>query len=86
MSRRCSTPVRRSRHAAGLPVSLVWSLAHCPEIVFGVLEVILRGDPVPGKSFGAGQGEVAFIVSLGVLRVPRLRAAESRSFVSPAGS
>ena len=32
--------------------SLILILAHCPKIVFGVLEVILRHDPVPGQSFG----------------------------------
>ena len=40
--------------------------------MFGVLEVILRHDPVSSQSFGAGQGQIAFIVSLGVLSIPRL--------------
>jgi len=49
--------------------------------VFGVLEVILRDDPVPGPSFGAGQGQLAFIVSLGVLSVHRLGAEEPGRFI-----
>ena len=52
--------------------SLILILAHCPKIVFGVLEVILRHDPVPGQSFGAGQGRIAFIASLEILKVHRL--------------
>jgi hypothetical protein len=56
-----------------------------PRIVFGVLEVILRQDPVPGQSFGAGQGQIAFIVSLGVLSVPRLGAGEPGRLISPGG-
>jgi hypothetical protein len=53
--------------------------------VFGVLEVILRHDPVPGKGFGAGQGQIALIVSLCVLSVPRLGAAGPEKFISPRG-
>jgi len=71
---------------AGLPVSLIWIFAQRPEIVFGVLEVILRGDPVPGQSFGAGQGQIAFIVSLEVLRISRLGAEEPGRFISLGGS
>ena len=56
-----------------------------PRIVFGVLEVILRQDPVPGQSFGSGQGQIAFIVSLGVLSVPRLGAGKPRKLISPDG-
>ena len=52
--------------------SLTLTLAHCPKIVFGVLEVILRHDPVPGQSFGARQGRIAFIASLEILNVHRL--------------
>lgn len=40
--------------------------------MFGVLEVILRDDRVRGQSFGTGQGQMAFIVSLRLLSVPRL--------------
>jgi len=54
--------------------------------VFGVLEVILRDDPVPSQSFGAGQGQIAFIVSLEVLRVSRLGAEEPGRFISLGGS
>jgi hypothetical protein len=58
--------------------------------MFGVLEVILRDDPVPGHSFGVGQGQIAFIVSLGVvslsvLSVPRLGAREPGRFISLSG-
>jgi hypothetical protein len=53
--------------------------------VFGVLGVILRQDPIPGQSFGASQGQIAFIVSLGVLSVPRLEAGEPGRFISPGG-
>jgi hypothetical protein len=52
--------------------SLISILAHCPKIVFGVLEIILRHDSVPGQSFGAGQGRIAFIASLETLNVHRL--------------
>ena len=53
--------------------------------MFGVLEVILRYDPIPGQSFGVGQGQIAFIVSLGVLSVPRLGAREPGRFISLGG-
>jgi hypothetical protein len=53
--------------------------------MLGVLEVILRQDPVPGQSFGASQGQIAFIVSLGVLSVPRLGAGEPGRVISPVG-
>jgi hypothetical protein len=47
---------RKSRPKAALIwlASLILILAHYAKIVFGVLEVILRHDPVPGQSFGAG--------------------------------
>jgi hypothetical protein len=54
--------------------------------MFGVLEVILRQDTVPGQSFGASQGQIAFLVSLEVLRVSRLGAEERGRFVSLDGS
>ena len=47
-----------------------------------MLEVVLSCDLVPGQSFGAGQDQIAFIVSLCVLRVPRLRAGEPGRFIS----
>ena len=62
---------------------LVGILRHRPEIVLGVLEIILRRDPVSRQSFGAGQDQVAFIVPLCVLRVPRLGAGMSGRFGSP---
>jgi hypothetical protein len=43
-----------------------------------MLEVILCRDPIPGQGFGAGQIQIAPIVSLGVLSVPRWGAGESR--------
>jgi hypothetical protein len=60
-------------------------LPHRSEIVLGVLEVILRCDPVSGQSFGASQDQIALIVFLCVLRVPRLRAGRPGGFVSPGG-
>lgn len=53
--------------------------------MFGVLEVIFRHDPVPGHSFGARKGQIAFIVSLVVLSVPRLGTRVSRRFISLGG-
>jgi hypothetical protein len=44
--------------------------------MFGVLEVILCRDPIPGQGFGAGQIQIVLIVSSGVLTVPRLGAGE----------
>ena len=81
-------PLSRRCWFAGLlnlEVSLIWILTHRPEIVLGVLEVILRRDPIPGQSFGTGQGQIAFIVSLGVLSVSRLGAGESGRLISPGG-
>ena len=54
---------------------------HRSEMVFGMLVIIFRCDPVPGQSLGAGQYQIAFIVSLGVLRVLRLGTGRSRRFV-----
>ena len=51
--------------------------------MFGVLEVVLCRDPIPGQSLGAGQIQIALIVSLGVLGVPRLGAGEPRRTRSP---
>jgi hypothetical protein len=64
---------------------LTVNLAHCPKIVFGVLEVILRHDPIPPQSFGAGQGQIAFIASLEVLNIARLGADESGRLRSVGG-
>ena len=50
--------------------------------MFGVLEVTLRHDSVSGQSFGAGQGQKAFIVSLCVLNVPLLGVRDSGRFIS----
>jgi len=49
---------------------LIRILLHRPQIVFGVLEVILRRDPVPAQRFGAGEGQIALVTSLRVLKVP----------------
>jgi hypothetical protein len=53
--------------------------------VFGVLEVILRHDPVPSQGFGAGQGQIAFIASFEILNVARLGADEPRRLISLGG-
>jgi hypothetical protein len=55
-------------------IVLIRILPHRSEIVLGVLEVILRRDPVPGQGFGAGQGQIALIVPLSILSVPSLKA------------
>jgi hypothetical protein len=64
---------------------LIRILPHRSEIVLGVLEVILRRDPVPGQGFGARQGQIALIVPLGILSVPSLGAGQPGRFVSPGG-
>ena len=46
-------------------------LRHRPKIVLGMLEVILRRDLVSRHSFGAGQNQIALIVSLRALGVSR---------------
>jgi len=51
--------------------------------MFGVLEVILRRDPIPRQSFGAGQIQIALIVSLGALRTPGLGAGKPGRSSSP---
>jgi len=55
-------------------------LVHWPEIVLGVLEVVLCGDPVAGQGFGASQRQVAFVVPLRVLRIPRMLVANPFRF------
>ena len=40
---------------------------HRSEIMFGVLVVVLRGDPVAGLGFGLGQRQISLIVSLCVM-------------------
>lgn len=55
-------------------VSLVSILAHCPKIVFGVLKVIFRYDPISGQNFSTSQVHIAFIASLEVLNVTHLGA------------
>jgi hypothetical protein len=44
---------------------------HQPKIVLGVLEIVLRRDLISRESFGAGQNQVALIVSLRILSVSR---------------
>ena len=48
-----------------------------------MLEVILRRDPIPRQSFGAGQIQIALIVSLGALRTPGLGAGKPGRSSSP---
>jgi len=66
-------------------IVLIRVLPHRSEIVLGVLEVILRRDPVPGQGFGAGQGQIALIVPLSILSVPRLGVGQPGRSVSPGG-
>jgi hypothetical protein len=65
--------------------SLTSILAHRPKIVFGVLEVIFRHDPIPAQSFGAGHGQIAFIASLEGLNITRLGADEPGRLISLGG-
>ena len=61
---------------------LTLTFAHCPKIVFGVLEVVLRHDTIPSQSFSAGKRQIAFIASMEVLNiicVPANKSARSRS-------
>ena len=51
--------------------------------MFGVLEIILRLDPIAGQSRGASQVQIAPIVFLGALRVPRLGAGKPGRSSSP---
>lgn len=48
--------------------------------MFGVLEVILGGDPVAGQRFGASQREVTFVVPSWVLRNVRALVASHCGF------
>jgi hypothetical protein len=48
--------------------------------VLGVLEVVLCGDPVASQGFGASQRQVAFVVPLRVLRIPRMLVANPCRF------
>ena len=64
---------------------LVGVLRHRPKIVLGVLEIILRRDPVTRQSFGAGQNQIALIVSLCALNVSRLGTGETGRFISAGG-
>jgi hypothetical protein len=54
--------------------------AHCAQIMFSVLEVIFRRDPVAAQGFGAGQLQITLIISLGVLSGLCIRAAKPGRF------
>ena len=41
---------------------------HRPEIVFGVLVIVFRGDCVAALGFSSGESEIPFIVSSRVVR------------------
>jgi hypothetical protein len=64
---------------------LIRILRHRPEIVLGVLEIILRCDPVSRQGFGAGQDQIAFIVSFCAMSVSRLGAGEPGRFIFAGG-
>ena len=68
------------------PRQLLRILVHRPEIVFGVLEIVLRGNPVASQRFRVSQRQIAFIVSLRVLRALRLGAGGTRCPLLRAGS
>ena len=64
------------------PLCLIRILRHRSEIVFGVLEITLRRDPVSRQSFGAGQDQIALIIFLRALSVACLGAGEPGRFIS----
>jgi hypothetical protein len=64
---------------------LIRILRHRPEIVLGMLEIILRCDPVSPQGFSAGQGEIGLIAFLCALSVLRLSARKPGMLVSPDG-
>jgi hypothetical protein len=44
---------------------------HRPEIMFGVLVVVLRGDRIAGPGLCLGKREIALVISLRVVRTLR---------------
>lgn len=46
-------------------------IAHRPQIVLGVLKMIFRCDQIPPQRFGASQLQVALVIPLRILRLPR---------------
>jgi hypothetical protein len=68
----------------GLPF-LVRILRHRPQIVLGVLEIILRRDPVSRQSFGAGQRQIPSMVCFRALSISRLGAGEPGRLISAGG-
>ena len=85
---RCALPGLAICCASSVPLGLpflIRILRHRPEIVLGVLEIILRRDPVSRQSFGAGQHQIALIVSFRALSVSRLGAGEPGRFISAGG-
>jgi hypothetical protein len=86
-------PLQQSRYVSAEPADathcwlafLTLTLAHCPKIVFGVLEVILRHDPITPQSFGTGKGQIAFIASMEILNIARLVADDSGRLICVGG-
>ena len=71
---------RTSRRLSPRPSLLSRSLVrgHRSEIMFSVLEVILRPDHIAGQGFSSGQREIPLIASLRILRTFRLGASRTR--------
>jgi hypothetical protein len=69
-----------SRRLSPRPSLLSRSLVrgHRSEIMFSVLEVILRPDHIAGQGFSLGQREIPLIASLRILRTFRLGASRTR--------
>ena len=59
---------------------------HRPEVVFGMLVVILCPDQIAGPDFSLSQRQIPFVVSLRILRTFRLGAADIRCPLLWAGS
>ena len=51
---------------------------HRSEIVFRVLVIVLRADPIAGLDLRLGQREIALVASLRVMRAPQFRANDIR--------
>jgi hypothetical protein len=61
------------------------TLAHRPQIVLGVLEIVLGCDVVAGRYLGAGEREVSLVVLLRILDRARLGKAKPESIPSGLG-
>jgi hypothetical protein len=72
------TARRRERSVHLIAISSTHGGCHRPEVMFGVLVVILCPDRIADESFGTGERQIPLVVSLRVLRVFRLGAYVAR--------